>query len=451
MFRPKRPLIHFTPVSGWINDPNGLVYENGNYHLFAQYYPDATKWGPMHWYHAVSRDLIHWKHLPVALKPDDLGYIYSGSAVFDSENSSGFGVAGKPPIVAIYTNHGKTEQQSIARSTDYTEFIPFTSNPVIPNDTLPDFRDPKIFRKPEGDWGLVLAAGDRVKFYSSTNLTDWKETREFSEQNSASGVWECPDLFPLSCGNRTKWMLTVSMGSGAADRGSRTQYFIGDFKNGKFVSDKPCPDAHWLDAGFDNYASVTFDNTPDKIMLGWASNWIYADKIPAETYRGCMTLPRNITLSETPDGDFIPVLSPVKIGIFSECNYSEFRSLGTTCFCIKVSGRGEGYVTLSNSAGNRLMFGVNGNNEFYFDRTEAGIKDFDDNFASEMFSVATHKRIMSGSWHFELIFDSYICEIFADGGYSAFTSLVFPEIPYNTISCSTGVKARIFKSNSTNL
>ena len=194
-----RPALHYTPQSWWINDPNGLVYAKGQYHLFAQYYHEPV-WGPMHWAHAVSRDLLHWEHLPIALAPDDLGAVFSGSAVFDQNNTSGLGREGQAPLVALYTSHGDFEQQSLAYSLDGVHFEKYSGNPVIPNQERADFRDPKVFWNPvKSCWSLVLAAGDHVEFFASPDLLHWTKTGRFGPQgNYSEGVWECPDLFPLA-------------------------------------------------------------------------------------------------------------------------------------------------------------------------------------------------------------------------------------------------------------
>ena len=211
-----RPEVHYTAEKGWINDPNGLTYVDGTYHLFAQYYPEPRK-GPKHWSHAVSQDLLHWQHLPVALYPDADGAMFSGSAVYDKENTSGFGTKEHPPIVAMYTCHGDTEQQCIAYSTDYVNFAKYTGNPVIPNAEKIDFRDPKVIPNPKGGWSVVLAAGDRVEFYASENLKEWRKTGEFGpEGNHSQGVWECPDLFPLTIDGEEKWILIVSISSASS-------------------------------------------------------------------------------------------------------------------------------------------------------------------------------------------------------------------------------------------
>ena len=267
-----RPDLHYTPKSGWINDPNGLVYAGGKYHLFAQYGPEP-QWGDIHWSHAVSSDLIHWQDLPLALAPDSLGMVFSGSAVYDNGNTSGLGTGGRAPIVAMYTSHGCHEQQSLAVSQDGVSFTKYPGNPVIPNREKPDFRDPKVLRNPGGGWTVVLAAGDHVEFYASKDLISWRQTGSFGPGgNLSKGVWECPDLFPLTLGGREVWVLIVSMGACPENLGSRTQYFLGNFDGETFTSDGSFTKPEFIDSGFDNYAGVTFFGTEERILVGWAAN-----------------------------------------------------------------------------------------------------------------------------------------------------------------------------------
>ncbi len=250
-----RPEIHFTPEKGWINDPNGLVYVNGEYHVFAQYSVEPI-WGPMHWCHAVSRDLIHWQELPVALYPDKLGAAFSGSAVYDKENVTGLGTRENPPLVAMYTSHSHMEQQSLAASNDpgFRNFLKYRGNPVLSNGEDRIFRDPKVFPNPiRGGWSVAITMTDRVAFFASQDLKHWEKTGEFGpEGNFMPGQWQCPDLFPLTIHGEEKWVLVISMGH------QRTQYFTGTFDGDTFRCDMPYQPVKLLDQGFDNYAGVTF-------------------------------------------------------------------------------------------------------------------------------------------------------------------------------------------------
>lgn len=438
-----RPVLHFTPQKGWINDPNGLVYENGNYHLFAQHYPDDVQWGPMHWYHAVSKDLVHWQHLPIALAPDELGMIFSGSAVYDAENTSGFGSKEHPAIVAMYTSHGETEQQSLAWSVDFVHFHKYEDNPVIPNTALPDFRDPKILPNSQGGWTVVLAAGDRVVFYASQNLKDWEKTGEFYEGNHSAGVWECPDLFPLTINGQEKWVLLVSMSAEHENHGSRTQYFLGQFNGKTFVCDQPFSKPEWIDQGYDNYAGVTFHNTQQRILMGWGMNWAYSSHIPADTFKGNMTLARKLSLVETPLGGIRLAQTPIADGVFDS---------GTPCdgtlpgglFRLHIKGSGAGTVTLSNRRGQELTLGVDEQNRLFTDRSRAGAVDFDEDFASDWYAKTLSPRWYEGDWEINLIFDYTICELFMDEGTLAVTQLVFPDGGYDRVTASPNLQLTVY-------
>ena len=304
-----RPQYHFTPSSGWMNDPNGMVFHAGEYHLFYQHNPDSTVWGPMHWGHAVSEDLVHWEHLPIALYPDSLGTIFSGSAVLDQNNTSGLGTESNPPLVAIYTYHNKEmekagsdkfQTQGIAFSTDSgRNWHKYKGNPVLKNPGIKDFRDPKVsWHEPSQKWIMALAVKDKISFYSSPNLIDWTFESDFGQDRGAhGGVWECPDLFTLEIDGEEKWVLLVSINPGGPNGGSATQYFIGDFDGATFTTTQD--QALWIDYGTDNYAGVTWSNTDSKrIFMGWMSNWDYANIVPTENWRSAMTLARELSLAK---------------------------------------------------------------------------------------------------------------------------------------------------------
>jgi len=321
-----RPQYHFSPEKMWMNDPNGMVYYDGEYHLFYQYHPESMIWGPMHWGHAVSTDLFQWEHLPIALYPDELGTIFSGSAVVDKQNTSGFKSGKEKPIVAIFTHNLSMhapyqssnepgQYQSIAFSNDkgYT-WTKYENNPVIPNPGVKDFRDPKVIWHDETNkWIVVLACGDHVNFYSSPNLKDWHLESEFGRDAGAhGGVWECPDLFSLPLKENPdikKWILIVSINSGAPNGGSGTQYFVGEFDGHKFKNKNS--QTQLIDYGTDNFAGVTWSNVKDRIIfLGWMSNWTYADKVPTNPWRGAMTLPRKLSLSSM-NSNYLIISEPV--------------------------------------------------------------------------------------------------------------------------------------------
>lgn len=305
-----------------MNDPNGMFYLNGIYHLYFQYYPKGNVWGPMHWGHAISKDLISWKEQPIALYPDKLGLIFSGSAVVDYKNTSGFGKNGIIPIIAIYTYHNLEgekakeidfQTQAIAYSLDEgLTWTKYNKNPVIANPGIKDFRDPKvIWDTKNSTWILVLAARNKIMFYSSKNLKNWKLESSFGQDyGQHGGVWECPDLFPIKVeeSDETKWVLIVSINPAAPNGGSGTQYFIGDFIGNKFTIDPnfskqlDTQKAVWIDYGRDNYAGVTWSNIPKKdgrsLFIGWMSNWDYARDVPTETWRSAMTIPRELKLNK---------------------------------------------------------------------------------------------------------------------------------------------------------
>lgn len=431
-----RPNIHFTPPVMWTNDPNGMVYVNGIYHLFYQHYPEAPNWGPMHWGHAVSRDLLHWKHMPIALYPDELGMIFSGSCVYDRENTSGYGTKEKPPIVAVYTNHRSDglEQQSIAYSTDGMHFEKSYQNPVIPNPGISDFRDPKAFYNPvKNCWSLVLAAGDRVHFYKSEDLKRWEKTGEFGpEGNLASGVWECPDLFQVETEDGRKlWVLIVSMTTTTEDGRCRTQYFLGDFDGDKFILKQEEKEPLWIDFGFDNYAGVTFQNLEEPLFLGWAMNWGYANETPTGEYCGQMTLARSLRAVKTEKG-YRLAASFAGLEKYQHSAYpvNHMQRLCTDTFGMKVTGTKK--ITLSNALGQKLVIQVT-EDEVFVDRTHAGEHSFHEQFQMPQYCSVRIPR-MKQDGKMELIFDVSVLEVLADDGLIPVSMVVYPEAPYDQVS-----------------
>lgn len=449
--RPFRPRLHFTPPENWMNDPNGLVYANGNYHLFYQHNPEAPVHGPMYWGHAVSADLLHWTHKPIALYPDALGVCFSGSAVYDRHNTSGLGTKDSPPIVIVYTSHGTgedgCEQQSIAYSTDGAEFKKLDGNPVIPNPGIKDFRDPKVFWDAQRNrWSLVLAAGDRVHFYASENLKDWAKTGEFGPAgNLADGVWECPDLFPLRCGDTEKWVLLVSMGMSEEQGGARTQYFLGSFDGDTFVCDAPFDHVEFIDDGFDNYAGVTFDNADSRILVGWGINWRYADKTPTGDYCGIMTLPKTLGLCDTAVGPRLTV-QPACVDAVTEAGapLADGGKLPNgDLFRLTVTGSGPSKITFKNPQGQQLSVGVNDKNEVFIDRTGAGADSFSPVFASEAYGARAVPRYRDGAYVLDVIFDVCSVELYIDGGLRNLSSVVYPDAPYDTVGISGDVQVKL--------
>lgn len=441
-----RPRFHFTPPTNWMNDPNGMVYENGTYHLFYQHDPNSTVPQTMHWGHAVSSDLLTWQHRPVAIAPDELGVIFSGSAVYDEHNTSGLGTDGQAPIVAMYTSHGECEQQSIAYSLDGIHFTKYDHNPVIKNPGITDFRDPKLFWNPvRNGWSLVLAAKDRVHFYASDNLLDWHKTGEFGpEGNKAPGIWECPDLFPLPTKNGDKWVLLVSMTTTPEQGQIIPQYFIGDFDGNTFINSQPFDEVARVDEGFDHYAGVTFQNAPERIFLAWASNWGYAAQLPTGDYCGQMSLARSLKLVKTPDDGLRLGGKPLLPADQSESEITPRHSftgkqpLTSETFRLVLTVDGPSEIILKNPTGQMLTLGVNQQNEFYINRSKAGADDFHSQFQMELYQRRSYPRFFNGSYQLDLIFDVSVVEAFIDQGTRSYTALVFPNTPYNTISVTGG-------------
>lgn len=309
-----RPTYHFTAPANWLNDPNGLVQVDGEYHLFYQYNPTSTAWGFIHWGHAVSTDLVHWTDLPVALGPDArLGMPFSGSAVVDRDGTSGLCPAGTPDcVVAVFTHSGSAQVQSLAASDDRARtFRLYGANPVLPNPGLADFRDPKVFfHAPTKRWIMVLAAGDRIRLFGSTTLTSWTALSDIGPSDSLSGgVLECPDLFELPVSNEpgvTHWILKVDTNPGGRYGGSGSRYLVGDFDGVRFTP--LTATAQWVDFGADFYAAASFANIPASdgrhLWLAWMDNWAYASSLPTGSWRGAMTLPREVGLIRAEDGSY---------------------------------------------------------------------------------------------------------------------------------------------------
>ena len=438
-----RPRFHFTPNQGWMNDPNGMIHLNGQYHLFFQHYPDGTVWGPMHWGHATSNDLVQWKEQPIALYPDSIGMIFSGSAVLDKNNTSGLGRGGIAPLVAIFTQHfmpgekaGRTDfqNQSIAYSLDEGKtWTKYAGNPVLKTPNLKDFRDPKvIWHAPTQKWIMSLAVADHVEFYSAPDLINWTKESEIGKNLFAhGGVWECPDLLSFNHFGKTIWVLLVSMNPGGPNDGSATQYIVGDFDGHAF---KPfSTDIKWMDYGPDNYAGVTFSNVGDRnILIGWMSNWNYANLVPTEKWRSAMTVPRELKLIEQDNNKnsnrFLLVSSPVKefMNAFTEIGSKE--NVIPNRIDIKDAKTTDFEIVLSNTYNEKLIVGYHADKkQFYIDRTKAGVSNFNKGFAA----VAIAPRLSNTTnMDLSIILDKTSIELFADGGLTVMTTLFFPTHPY---------------------
>lgn len=456
-----RPQYHFSPREKWMNDPNGLVYNDGLYHLFYQYYPADIVWGPMHWGHATSADLVYWKHKSIALFPDDKGYIFSGSAVADENNTSGFARAGETPLVAIYTYHdpdgekaGAVDYQSqgIAYSLDNGEtWTKYQNNPVIPNTTgIKDFRDPKVFwHQPSAAWIMVLVAGDHARIYSSPDLKSWEYLSEFGRDKGAhGGVWECPDLFPLTVegSGEQKWVMIISINPGAPNGGSGTQYFVGDFDGVHFRTEQE--DARWVDWGTDNYAGVTYNQTPgeERIFIGWMSNWAYATSTPTAVWRSAMTVPRKLSLGKSGGSYFLRNFPLDNLGTIFKTEIKESINVPASSREVvenenfnqaEVRFRTEGRdfaMTFANREGDSLQLRFAGSeNLFELDRRQSGKTDF-----SEAFGNAVHRMplvdLPEGPMDVRILMDRSSAEIFINRGQYAFTSQVFPNEPYTSLT-----------------
>jgi len=472
-----RPNFHFTPKANWMNDPNGMFYLNGKYHLYFQYFPDGNVWGPMHWGHAISENMITWEEQPIALYPDDLGLIFSGSAVVDKNNTSGFGKDGISPIVAIYTYHnmkGKKDgdidfqTQAIAYSLDEgMTWIKHDKNPVISNPGIKDFRDPKVtWDDKTNKWIMALAAGDRVMFYSSTNLKGWNLESEFGKAiGQHGGLWECPDLFPIKINgtDKTKWVLIVSINPAAPNGGSGTQYFIGDFDGNKFTLDVDfntqlqTQKAAWLDFGRDNYAGVTWSNIPKedgrKLFIGWMSNWEYARDVPTETWRSAMTVSRELKLKKMGD-KYVLVSNPItelykfvsktiikdtlvvdKQKTIISRNEVDLSRLSVE---LEINNLTENKYTFlfHNKFGDSLSFGLDNIEKNYFvNRQKSGKVDFSDKFAN---IISEAKKISpSNTLRVRALIDKTSIEVFYNEGETIMTEIFFPNEPFETLSMET--------------
>ncbi len=443
-----RPQIHFTPAKNWINDPNGMVYADGVYHLFYQYNPKGNGWGNMSWGHARSTDLLHWEEQPVALTEDHLGAIFSGSAVVDKDNTAGFG---KDAIVAIYTSAGAKQQQSIAYSTDGgATFTKYQSNPVVANTTKNDFRDPKVFWHAESQsWIMSLALGWEygIEFLSSKNLKNWTSLSVFTSDVSACrmGQWECPDLLRFECDGVEKWVLLVSVNPGGPVAGSGTMYFVGSFDGKEFVADN-MDYPLWLDYGTDNYAGVTWSNIPDRtVYIGWMNNWLYAGNVPASPWRSAMTLPREMELKKI-DGVYMLTSKVVREieNIAGEWESVEDGMFGERMFGVRdsyqlqldVDMTKDAVYMLSNTKGEYLEFSVDSDaRTIVAKRTQtSGKSSFSSSFSQSGLKMPVHgdgSKVL-----LDIFVDRSSVEMILSDGSSAMTMIVFPQEIYNGIHCT---------------
>lgn len=444
-----RPTYHFSPLYGWMNDPNGMVYKDGEYHLFYQHNPYGSKWGNMHWGHAISKDLINWEHRPDAITPDALGTIFSGSAVVDTDNTAGFGAGA---IVAIYTQNSDRQVQSIAYSTDNgRSFTKYENNPVLTSDAR-DFRDPKVFcHKETQRWIMLLAVGQEMQIFSSSNLKDWAFESSFGEgQGAHGGVWECPDLFelPVDGTNEKKWVLLCNLNPGGPFGGSATQYFVGTFNGKEFVNESPSK-TKWMDWGKDHYATVTWSDAPDnrRIAIAWMSNWQYANDVPTSQYRSPNSVPRDLSLF-TVDGETYlqSAPSPELLKLRDISKKRSFKVNGTRTIKDMIAGNEGAYeieLTIENQHADVIGFRLYNDKgeevdmqydmkekKFSMDRRKSGEVGFNENFP-----MLTWTAIESGKDELKLrlFVDKSSVEAFGDGGRFVMTNQVFPSEPYTHI------------------
>ena len=448
---PFRPQYHFTPPANWMNDPNGMVYYEGEYHLFYQYHPDGNTWGPMHWGHAISEDMINWEHRPIALYPDEHGTIFSGSAVADLKNTSGLGTTDNPPLVAIFTYHDAEadkrgeidyQTQGIAYSVDKGRtWEKYEGNPVLNNPGIKDFRDPKVTwvedKNGDGNWIMSLAVKDKISFYSSPNLLQWTHQSDFQPSWGAyGGVWECPDLFKLKTpGGDEKWVLLVSINPGGPNGGSATQYFIGDFDGKNFTADDK--EVKWIDFGADNYAGVTWSNVPDSdgrtLFIGWMSNWLYAEVVPTEIWRSSTTIPRSLEIFGSEDNFLLasrPVSEIEKIRSNSESFTGNEINIPHELVEIELGiDSNEFELTLSNENGEKVTINKKGN-EIFVDRGQSGLTDFHEEFGN----VHSAPDLGLDLKNLRIFIDRSSLELFFNNGELVFSEKVFPESPYTKLA-----------------
>lgn len=446
-----RPVYHHTPAYGWMNDPNGMFYKDGLYHLYFQYNPYGAVWGNMHWGHSTSTDLMHWKFEGCAIVPDAWGAIFSGSCVVDHENTAGFG---KEAVVAFYTSAkstpwGDIQMQSMAYSLDNGKtFTKYEGNPILTSSEK-DFRDPKVFwYAPGKHWVMILAVGQHMEIYSSVNLKEWKKESEFGAMQGAhGGVWECPDLveIPVEGTREKKWVLICNLNPGGPFGGSAAQYFVGSFDGKKFVNESPTQ-TKWMDWGKDNYATVTWNNAPDGrcIALGWMSNWQYANNVPTRQYRSANTLARDLTLyregqelylKSTPSVEVKKARGKkVSIPSFKVSEKHEIVNLfeekqGAYEVEIVIQNAGASKIDfcLLNDKGEKVsMYYDLNRKQFVMDRSESGTVDFSKDFPAVTVAPVNVDKELT----LRLFVDRSSIEAFGEDGKFVMTNLVFPSQPY---------------------
>jgi fructan beta-fructosidase len=434
---PFRPQYHFSPARNWTNDPNGLVYYKGEYHLFYQHNPFGDKWGHMSWGHAVSPDLVHWRHLPVALAEENGVMIFSGSVVVDP-NTSGLCEGTSDCLVAIYTGHTETNQsQHLAVSNDRGRtWKKFAGNPVL-DLHMKDFRDPKVFwYAPGKHWIMAVSLPNdhKIRFFKSAHLKSWTALSDFGPAGATGGQWECPDLFPLpieGSPGKTKWMLSVNINPGGLQGGSGNQYFIGDFDGTRFTNSNAVDRTLWADYGADFYASTSFSDVPAKdgrrIWIGWLSNWLYANDEPTSPWRGLQSFPRSLSLRETSDGLRLvqrPVVELEKLrhdplrlaNVTIEQANQRLAAFHGQSYELEVDGATE--VKILKDAKYETVVGMD--ETVHIDRRRSGNIAFHKEFAK------THSSVPALNRRLVVFVDRSVIDVFANDGVTVLTERVFP-------------------------
>lgn len=453
-----RPAYHHTPVYGWMNDPNGMFYKDGTYHLYYQHNPFGSQWENMTWGHSSSSDLVNWTDHGDAILPDGLGTVFSGCGVVDKDNTAGFG---KGAVVVFYTSAGENQTQSMAYSTDGgMTFKKYEGNPVLTAEA-PDFRDPHVFfHKPTGRWVMILAAGQETRLYSSADLKEWTYESSFGlGYGSHDGVWECPDLFelPVDDEDYSKWVLICNINPGGPAGGSATQYFTGTFDGHRFTCDTKPEVTKWADYGKDHYATITFDNAPDgrRIALGWMSNWQYAAQVPTLQYRSANTIARDMFLFKADDTEYLgsrPSKENLALRGKAVVNKRSASKIDLKKLFATPRGAYEAVVKLSpgrasrtdmrlyNSKGESVTVSYDtAKGTLAMDRRESGATAF-----SEHFPVITTAPVKGNPLtELRIFVDNSSIELFGDDGRVVMTNIVFPSEPYNSLSVKCGKRSKV--------
>lgn len=438
-----RPVYHHTPAWGWMNDPNGMFYKDGVWHLYFQYNPYGSQWENMTWGHSTSTDLIHWTFQGAPIEADVWGTIFSGSAVVDHNNTAGFG---KGAVVAMYTSAGENQTQSIAYSNDNGQtFTKYDGNPVLTSNT-PDYRDPHVFWNEDiKRWNMIMAEGQHMDIYSSADLKEWKLESQFgAEYGNHGGVWECPDLMKMKVRgtDQYKWMLLCNINPGGPFGGSATQYFVGQFDGHKFTCESAPEVTKWMDYGKDHYATVTFDNAPDgrRVAMAWMSNWQYANQVPTMQFRSANSVPRDLDLYEYQGQTYCGVTPSPELAAARPKKAT--KTLTEACEMV-VTLKGNATITLANDKGEQVVMTYDEKSRtFAMDRTKSGQKEFSDDFAA--LTVAPVHGKMS---QLRLFIDRSSIEAFDADGKMAMTNLVFPTKPYNKVLVKGKAKYVVYNLN----